>query len=287
MQIRKPVRLPKIRRRHVPKKPKKFLNGKKLLERVGEIWNIPIEDIRPEVRYLPKKDKQISRSFGKYSSETHLLTMQNRLSRKNWKSVKSHELIHAADHLVRKKAVVDKPSKTKNMLQMSVTNARDAAIATLMTLGLYPKTFQERVKEEILADLSTRKIGGTRFNYLAAASASASFTVVVFGWLLSAKNVGRVVEMLASPIPVKKIFDRHGQDGIILFLVKPPKTFGAAETLWWERKMRKQGYLKDKGGITEKGLGLLRTEMPRQKILVRIKRMEENRERQEKKKLEH
>ncbi|MCX6802083.1 MAG: hypothetical protein NT067_03125 [Candidatus Diapherotrites archaeon] len=67
-------------------------------------------------------------------------------------------------------------------------------------------------------------------------------------------------------------FKKHGADAFILLSVKPPKKHRVERIWFWERQMIRQGYLSKEGGLTRKGVELVRELQPREVILERVNR---------------
>jgi len=74
------------------------------------------------------------------------------------------------------------------------------------------------------------------------------------------------LEQLKRQKSTRRIYQAHGEDGILLMWANPPKTLDALELKEWERGMVSNGYLKPIGGFTKKGLQLWREKVQAQAI---------------------
>ncbi len=67
----------------------------------------------------------------------------------------------------------------------------------------------------------------------------------------------------------KGFYKRHGVDGMLLIFAYPPKESDIIHLRAHEKKLVKEAYLKERGGMTRKGIQLLHTLVPRETIVER------------------
>ncbi len=231
---------------------------KKVASRISEIWGIPARELMPSISYgeLPVS-RRGTRILGQYYPDTH----QAVLSAPEYMG---HEMMHGFHELLGKRIEQGK--------------WRKGAEFAAELLGAYPKGLQERMMHEIIAETAQKPREGVsrkRISTGVGIKGILMVDVALFFYPLAALILGpkiaaRHVEFMMQPGAVRGIYKNHGIDGLILFMVKPPRVFGALETRLWERGMVKRGMLKKHGGFTGSGIEFVRQLLPREAILEKL-----------------
>ena len=78
----------------------------------------------------------------------------------------------------------------------------------------------------------------------------------------------------AAELRHTRFFRTHGADGIILLSAVPIKNYDIGKIRAYEKEMVKNGILSPKGGLTKKGIRLIKEKMPKGEIL-RFRRQQE------------
>ncbi len=89
-------------------------------------------------------------------------------------------------------------------------------------------------------------------------------------------------EISFSQISKKELYESilrltkaHGQDATLLLWALPPKKRNATQIIEWEKQMVQKGYLKEKGGMTKKGLQFFRKNLQAATIWKKLKKIRE------------
>jgi len=99
--------------------------------------------------------------------------------------------------------------------------------------------------------------------------------------VVSAKPIAKYIEHKLIGKETRTLYDTHGQDALLLYMVFPPRVIGTLETVIWNKKMIQYGLLEPNGGLTPKGIEFVRKVLPREEILRRLQEMKANREKAE------
>ncbi|HLC79316.1 MAG TPA: hypothetical protein VJG83_02690 [archaeon] len=264
------------------------LSGDGLLTRISQIWNLTPGNT---AKLWPRVAK--SEIFPSYKPDTHTIHYPDKTE--EWQ--KQHEKIHAADNLLMPGKERKHHPNTKKLNQLKAPFAIKKLIDGIAFLhGGSPKWVQSRMKNESVASLSNPSGESISQNYRALATGLSLGNTSSAGLLLNPLFFALIPKIWVRHIDwkyfdqeVNFLYRRHGQDGIILFLVDPPKnlllgfmknppiTYGAIETNRWNKKMVKRGYLYENGGLTKHGIEHLRKVLPENEIMTRIEDAEKNR----------
>ncbi len=87
---------------------------------------------------------------------------------------------------------------------------------------------------------------------------------------------GSIAIGLARRYLAQSFFERHGVDGLVLISAFPPKKWGVLRIKSHEKMLVQNGFLKEHGGMTRKGIQLLREIVPRELVLKRAKSFNEH-----------
>jgi len=236
-----------------------ILDSEALFSRISKIWDLELNDIYPNYEIIFNQNI----GPGVYVSSTNTIVIN--ICRPEYifdvANLVRHERIHSADQIL--------------------SNSLPAVISKFKTFsslffGSYPKEYQQLMKTEAIAELSEEHRLKNTYLEKENLLSSKFFRMTILSYLtiiptpFVMKLFARKIEFKFLRPALHKLFDKHGQDGIILYFVAPPKVIGALETILWERSMRKKGYLSQTGGLTELGIEYLRNILPKEEILKRV-----------------
>jgi hypothetical protein len=100
--------------------------------------------------------------------------------------------------------------------------------------------------------------------------------------VVSAKPIAKYIEHKLIGKETRTLYDTHGLDGLLLYMVFPPRVIGTLETIIWRKKMvEKYGLLEPNSGLTPRGIEFIRKVLPKEEILRRLAEMKANRQKAE------
>lgn len=100
--------------------------------------------------------------------------------------------------------------------------------------------------------------------------------------VVSAKPIAKYIEHKLIGKETRTLYDTHGLDGLLLYMVFPPRVIGTLETIIWRKRMIEEYHLLEpNGGLTPRGIEFIRKVLPKEEILRRLQEMKANREKVE------
>ncbi len=233
----------------------------RLFKRFSQITGVPIKKLKPKRIY----GKTIN---PEYSHITHSIDLPKKNTRK-WEI--NHEKRHALQtlsyHYKTEKSQKIKPvTRIKKLIKRAKT--------------------REKWIEPTNADPAKSKFNEAVRNInspVPLISVSAAGTILLSTgnpYLAAAPLIGffpKYFAQLRRQTKVRKLIKNHGEDGMLLLWVSPPKKLNALKIPKWEKSMVKNGYLKKQGGLTRKGLQYFRRKLQTATVWNRLRKMEKAR----------
>jgi len=231
---------------------------KRLYKRFSEITGVPLRELYPEREAKPKKSLLAA---GYYDRITHTIGIK-RFALWAIEEELRHALQNLADQRQRKnfeRFLKKKPKKFREALRYFKDILRGLSkrrkwlepVVTGPKINVFLKAFANLSLIEKLAYLPAL-VTSLRAPYTAGPIAA---TIVV-----------RYLMQVSRSLYVRGLIKKHGEDGLLLLWVAPPKKLDALYIKEWEREMVKKGYLKEKGGLTKSGLRYWREHLQPQSI---------------------
>jgi hypothetical protein len=210
------------------------INSYYFLESISEVFDIPVERLLPEIELVDKKDKQKSSIHKIYGN--------------NFKDVDIKlffSLITSLSRIGFKK----------------FNSTLDKRLSEIGIWGTYTRSLQKDVLEKALLKLNNtnQKINLSDFMedaclYLFTASGLCTLLAPTGNnpiGIFAPKMIAKKIEKIVSSGYIRKFYDKYRENGMFLLFLEPPK-IGLIEMKLWERRMKKLGYLNEKG-LTETG----------------------------------
>ena len=204
----------------------KTINVERMYKRFSEISGIPLKDLRP----IEVKDL-FKTGVANYIHDYHLINY-NENNKYNKSSISDHELTHALQSF---KPDLEKKLISRRWIVMEREYNKIKKDAETVNREFYEPTAYW--PENIFKALKNHVLYKNHF--------FKSFLRMHF---------------------TRKLIQRHGEDGLLLLYVAPPKKLDALEIPKWRKEMVSKGYLKDKGGLTKKGLSYWRQNLQPESI---------------------
>ncbi|MCX6802085.1 MAG: hypothetical protein NT067_03135 [Candidatus Diapherotrites archaeon] len=239
--------------------------SRNVFKRMSEIYGIPMAEMAPlylgwfpSLRYGGINYRNSGSIFGQPGRE-----------------LLEHELGHSASDLLERENYAEKTATRKKQAKL-IGTLRDKTDSKKTAIGI-AMDFGEPIAENNKNALRKHRFG----EKIAVASSEAGvpyWQQAMLGMMWAMSSVMLRSPALRSYIPslaLSRTLRRHGEDGFILLVANPPKNYSTRNLLGWEYKMVKRGYLERKGGLTKKGIQLVRELSPREVILDRLKRQKE------------
>lgn len=257
-KVRKAVQRARIVRRRVFGRKVK-IDGKKILERISEIWDIPYEKLEPLESHLNSQESVLA--------ATQLLSSQKfklESAIAQWKGMKRGK---------------DAESLT-DAEKMQLTNKE-------RLVGIHNQLFKRRLLYMALAELAPphsisnlemQRFGNT-FRYLYGLPKKMVLNPIYGGWRTLVTPIRRIPEHIIQRKYAKELA-RLGNDGIILYCCSDNQKVGFLEFIAWKKKRKKQGMVNEVWKLPEEVMGALKIIRKRKTILTRLeamlKRLEES-----------
>jgi hypothetical protein len=89
----------------------------------------------------------------------------------------------------------------------------------------------------------------------------------------------KLIDLMVLRNKLGQIYNRHGQDGLLLYFIFPPEKMTGMQTGFWEREMVRLKLIAPTGGLTPRGVEFVRAVLPRDKLMDKLAQFEEYRER--------
>ncbi|MBU2476878.1 hypothetical protein KKG83_05395 [Candidatus Micrarchaeota archaeon] len=230
----------------------------KLYRRFSQITGVPVRKLIPEKKAFFRHD------VGFYYPNTHEIET----SRKKNRYTENHEMRHALQALSNPvvAGLYKKSNVTKDI----------KAIAKLKKITNFHRKWAEATNTD--PDKSAFTEAFSDMGSIKNSSVALPFFFLYKPLALAyAYYLPQYISQIKRHTNVRKIYKNHGEDGVLLLWVAPPKKLDALEIPKWEKQMVKKGYLKEKGGMAKKGLQYFRRKLQSATIWQRLKEMEERR----------
>ncbi|MBI5224784.1 hypothetical protein HY989_02850 [Candidatus Micrarchaeota archaeon] len=209
------------------------LNVERMYKRFSEISGVPLAQLKPKIA----NDFRNSGNKGEYRANTHTITLRSQTP-----FVLDHELQHGIQ--INENILNSRLSKIleRNIIQSKTKKEifqkdHDKSYkfyeptADVFTSGLLQKSHKQNFAEREMR----------------AHSGKVPFLT----------NPSWIIQIIRN-LNVKRLVKKHGVDGLFLLYVAPPKKLDALEIPKWRKEMVSKGYLKEKGGLTKRGLSFWR-----------------------------
>jgi hypothetical protein len=247
----------------------------RLFKRFSEITGVPLKQLKPK----KIADRNISGIYDSRTHEYHQGIMgKKRLKTLFGRHVEEHELRHGLQNLSMKENLladrkVMKVQKLK-LLQFLKWLKKDSSWTRkwIEATNSDPQAFMAIQAFGDMGAIKAGLLGAASVNVLA----HPFLSFVAYAYLLP-----QYITQTKRHSNVRKLIKKHGEDGILLLWVAPPKKQDALQITKWEKEMVKKGYLKEDGGMTKKGLQYFRRHLQPAAIWKKLKELEYKRKNKE------
>lgn len=270
LEARKMLEELKKRKIIIPKQksntiPQISLNPTKIYERIYKIWDLSSEELYPRIEHTPTTMTTIGLPrLGGYSPLDHKMLIPPVEEKLDVGGIFDHELAHSVDYLMAPEEY--RPKGTKKEWKRLYWET---------ILGLFSKRIQYDIKTETIAEQVRIK---TINSQSSKAIILKQLLLPLFAFFPSFPIVlARTFDMTLLRKGISNIVQQHGSDGILLYIVYPPRVIGTLETYIWRKKMVKYGILNPDGGLTPKGIEFIKKILPKEEILRRLTIINNNR----------
>ncbi|MDO8627961.1 MAG: hypothetical protein Q7K42_05840, partial [Candidatus Diapherotrites archaeon] len=222
--------------------------SRRAYRRIGQIFGIEPDKLLPKFEFF-FEDQEGSVRAGTYNPDLHLVSNNMRFFETE-RNIE-HELIHSLQCIVNKdvkkmetRKGVFRFTEPSARLHQSIASSSSAPYYTPLTILGLPMLFTT--------------MGGAAFESKEIALLGAGSFVALSSFIVGS--------FAARQILVKNYFKKHGVDGLLLLFAFPPKDMELLGLRKYERLLVERGFLKPKGGMTEKGIRLLKRKVDVKKL---------------------
>ncbi|MFH0954796.1 MAG: hypothetical protein V1777_01720 [Candidatus Micrarchaeota archaeon] len=239
---------------------KRTFSTERLFKRFSQITGIPISELKPII------DR--SNTDPNYNISTHSVrSIRN-------ESVLSHEYRHGLQILSRPQEFVPGLKSVNSKSRIGRLKKKYAfqkkAVQWLEPTNANPNN---NLYLEALANYSQGFTALPRVTVAGLALSAIKYGYPIRGLALLSTLLPSFIQTVKRQSRVRNLFEKHGEDAILLLWVSPPKKMDALQVPIWEKQMVQNGYLESNGGITKKGLRFWRENLQAQAIWLRLGQM--------------
>lgn len=255
--------------------PTRRINHQRLFKRFSQITGVPLKEIYPRIENPTHREFSKTTVIGGYDNSRHIVQYRHKRPAKH---VKEHEERHALQVLSnpsitqkfrrKYKALMEKKGTILDFMRDYIRFDNEAE--KTRRVWIEPTNVEPKIKEipsRALSNMSDEFIKSIEDSKLA-------------DRLRRALENREYREQIVRHISVRRIFQRHEEDGLLLLWVAPPKKLDALEIEHWEKEMVQNEYLLPRGGLTKKGLRYWREHLQPQAIWQFLKEAKERRSEQ-------
>lgn len=266
---------------HKPEK-RTALSPKELIERINSIWGFESKEIMPgrnasdESEVVFENDEiaplrnMILKLFGvKHKVSGSLAPKYNIVFDSRIKGAEDIEILKILGYLLLPEEYFKRLLKRNPVLTF---------------FGMYDKGEQSKqintAISKLLTDNRTDNYYSEAYRVQNSATIFGISLFIPFLWstmptLFLPKPITKRIELSFVRRNIERLYDAHGIDGLLLFLVYPPRAIGAIETSSWRKRMINNQLLLPNGGLTERGIEFIKKVLPKERIYEKIKEMKE------------
>ena len=238
-----------------PEEGKKFKRenltplAESVYKRISQIYGIPLKELLPFNRGIHGMAGASFGTLGRYFPVKHDISLL-------YEDIKilDHELLHSADFLLNRKKLARIEKKLEKGEEFRGKEYEES-IASITNKHSPMKEISRLVKGAVLSGIGSGLIY-TQNKTLSTIGAS-TFGIVPLILLMNKFSKWRN----------NRYFRKYGADGLILLSAVPIKNYDIGKIRAYEREMVKNGILSPKGGLTKKGMRLVREKMPKGEIV--------------------
>ncbi len=247
------------------------IKNQKLFKRFSQITGIPLKNVYPIETKKVRFD-----AAGIYRPSTHTVGIRKKDMVYAQNFIREHEQRHGLHYLA--------DQRYYSMLAKFILEREPKVIFWLTHPKLYfkallelKKTFSRKRKLEeptVTAGEGYMLIEPIRELGIVKIALAAGLPFLAF-YLFP-----QYIAQVRRHVFIRELIQKHGEDGLLLLWVAPPKKQDALHVRAWEKKMVENCYLKEKGGLTKKGLKYWREHLQPQSIWQKLAEAEKERKKQ-------
>lgn len=272
-----------------------------LYKRFSQITGIPLRELLPIHTNI---DNEIFAAGG-YNHLRHVITIAPKEPLEHLPSVMRHELGHSIQSMA--STAHDRTDDRKFVRLFRTISELNGKLKEMNKNDKKYETLQKRIQilERAARKLKNRDLGSPnkkmsrawieptnvdfRMNLarkivnderpgkLVIAGVVGGFIDPYIAYVAAGVMIRKIYDSLDRNLNMRKLYATHGVDGVLLLWVAPPKVKDAKKIYQWEKEMMARGYLKEKGGLTSKGLQFWRENLQSLTIRERLSELEWNR----------
>lgn len=239
--------------------------AKEFYKRLSQIYGIPLKDLLPKFAELPPLLYDALLVAGYYDSLKHEMNVHTifkvLLKGKAPKGVLEEELLHSGQMLLTEAEY----TRFERKYMKKLSEQKEKERKRLQALKLFrQKPFVEATAKAYEKPLSA-----------AYKAAIAPFVLYVILRAYPAVAISLSASWAAlrayRRFVSRGYYKRHGVDGLIILFTDPPKKWQLKNLSAKEKEFIEKGYLKERGGLTKKGMQFIRERIPRQVLIENVR----------------
>lgn len=236
--------------------PVRPINHARLFKRFSQITGVPLNDLRPakgQSRFAPG-------TIGLYSPSLHTVSVK-----KSDPYILRHEERHAVQWLANRQS-----EREGNIRIQKYLAKKPVSFLAFLKYLKKESDFDRKWLEPTNADPEMNRLIESinnlgRVKGIGLGTSMLAISIPKIAPLLAYFATHYGIQLVRQTF-VRNVIKRHGEDGLLLLWIAPPKEMDALFVRSWEKKMVQNGYLKPEGGLTRKGLRYWRERLQPQAI---------------------